>query len=181
MITIPEIKSITAEIRAARHKYGIKSYKLARDINISPSTMSKLENDMMKPSYDMVYKVLYRLNDLIEEKGAPANISTKMTKSVISVSPIDTISKAREIMKAKDISQLPIVDSNGRIAGLVTEKSILDHPDAVACIDAYELSYTVVGPDTDVEKARQVIRNVQAILVVEEGKLVGILTKSDFL
>ncbi|MCL4398840.1 hypothetical protein M1137_03540 [Candidatus Parvarchaeota archaeon] len=31
------------------------------------------------------------------------------------------------------------------------------------------------------EKAREIIRNMQVILVVEDRKLVGLLTKADFL
>ncbi|MCL4373898.1 MAG: CBS domain-containing protein [Candidatus Marsarchaeota archaeon] len=181
MATIPELRSIIAEIRAARQKHNIKSYALARASEISPSAMSKLEKGMLKPSYELVYKVLDALDKLIAAQGTSATISSKMTKSVMSVSPIDTISKARETMKKNDISQLPVVDNSGRIVGIVTEKSILDNPNAVTCDQALEFSYAVLGPNTDLEKARQVIRNTQAILIVKEGKLAGILTKADFL
>ncbi|ASI13647.1 putative transcriptional regulator with C-terminal CBS domains [Candidatus Mancarchaeum acidiphilum] len=181
MLTIPELKEITYEIRTARQKHKIKSSELARASKISPSAMSKLENDRLKPSYNMVYGVLDALNKLIVAKGTPKSVSLKMIRNVISVSPVDTISRAREIMKKNDISQLPIVDRDGRITGLVTEKSILDNPDAVTCDEAIEFSYAIVGPDEDLEKARQVVRNVQAILVVKDGRLFGILTKSDFL
>ncbi len=181
MGTIPELKSIIAEIRATRQKHNIKSSELARASGISPSAMSKLEKGMLKPSYELVYRVLDALDNLIAAQGTSAMISAKMTKSVISVSPIDTISKTREIMKKNDISQLPVVDNGGRIVGMVTEKSILDNPDAVTCDQALEFSYAVLGPNTDLEKARQVIRNTQAILIVKEGKLAGILTKADFL
>lgn len=181
METIPELKSIIAEIRATRQKHNIKSSVLARASGISPSAMSKLEKGMLKPSYELVYRVLDALDTLVAEQGASATISAKMTRSVISVSPIDTVSKAREIMKKSDISQLPVVDNDGRIVGMVTEKSILDNPEAVTCDQALEFSYTVLGPEADLEKARQIVRNTQAILIVKEGKLAGILTKADFL
>ncbi len=181
METIPELKSIIAEIRARRQKYNIKSSVLARASKISPSAMSKLEKGMLKPSYELVYNVLNALDDLIAAQGASATVSSKITRSVISVSPIDTISKAREIMKKNDISQLPVVDNEGRIVGMVTEKSILDNPEAIICDQTIEFSYAVLGPEADLEKAHQIIRNTQAILVIKEGKPTGILTKADFL
>ena len=181
MAAIPELKSIIAEIRATRQKHNIKSSELARASGISPSAMSKLEKGMLKPSYELVYKVLDALGNLVSEQGAFSTISAKMTRSVISVSSIDTISKAREIMKKNDISQLPVVDNSGRIVGMVTEKSILDNPEAVTCDQALEFSYAVLGPEANLEKARQIVRNTQAILVVKEGRLAGILTKADFL
>ncbi len=181
MAAIPELKSIIAEIRISRQRHGIKSSALARASGISPSAMSKLEKGALKPSYELVYKVLDALDDLIAEQGASATISAKMTRSVISVSIIDTISRAQEIMKKNDISQLPVVDNDGRIFGLVTEKSILDNPEEVTCGKALDFSYAVLGSDANLEKARQIIRNTQAILVVKEGKLIGILTKADFL
>ena len=181
MAEIPELKSIIAEIRTARQKRSIRSSALAKASGISPSAMSKLERGMLKPSYDLVYKVLEALDDLIAAQGASATISATVARGVISVSVIDTISKAREIMKKNDISQLPVVDNDGRILGLVTEKSILDNPEAVTCGNALEFSYAVLGPEANLEKARQLVRNTQAILVVEESKLVGILTKADFL
>jgi predicted transcriptional regulator len=44
-----------------------------------------------------------------------------------------------------------------------------------------EFNYAILEPDSDLEKAREIIRNTQVILVVEDRKLVGLLTKADFL
>ncbi|SRR5579875_873632 len=181
MTAIPELKTIIAEIRATRLKHNIKSSTLAKASGISPSTMSKLEKGTLKPSYELVYNVLDALDRLIAKQGDTATISTKMTRNVISVSPTDTVSKARDTMREKGISQLPVVDDSGRIVGIITEKSILDNPEALTCDQALEFSYAVLDPDTNIERARQIIRNTQAILVVKQGKLIGLLTKTDFL
>lgn len=181
MDTIPELKNITAEIRVARQRHKIKSSRLARESGISPSAMSKLEKDRLNPSYGLVYEVLKALDRLTAEQGPSVKVSEKMIRNVMSVSPVDAISKARKIMKEKSLSQLPVIDRNGRIVGIITEKGILDHPDAATCEEATESAYAIVEPDTDFEKARQLARNTQAILVAKEGKLIGILTKADFI
>ena len=181
MIKIPELESLTAEIHIEREKNGIKAYELAKHSGISKSAMSKLENNNLEPSYKLVYRVVKALNELAEFKGSRNTVKEKMMKNPISVSPDESITNARKIMKKRDISQIPVIDKNGNILGIITEKSILDNQNGIKCGDSMEFNYAILEPDSDLEKAREIIRNTQVILVVEDRKLVGLLTKADFL
>ena len=181
MIKIPELESLTAEIRIERERNGIKAYELAKRSGISKSAMSKLENNNLEPSYKLVYKVVKALNELAEFKGSRNTVKEKMMKNPISVSPDESITNARKIMKKRDISQIPVIDKNGNILGIITEKSILDNQNGIKCSDSMEFNYAILEPDSDLEKAREIIRNTQVILVVEDRRLVGLLTKADFL
>lgn len=181
MIKIPELESLTAEIHIEREKNSIKAYELAKRSGISKSAMSKLENNNLEPSYKLVYRVIKALNELAEFKGSRNTVKEKMIKNPISVSPDESIANARKIMKKKDISQIPVIDKNSNIIGIITEKSILDNQNGIKCSDSMEFNYAILEPDSDLEKAREIIRNMQVILVVEDRKLVGLLTKADFL
>jgi CBS domain-containing protein len=48
-----------------------------------------------------------------------------MTKKVISIAPDDSILKAAEIMLQNDISGLPVVDRDGNLVGIITERDFL--------------------------------------------------------
>ena len=181
MHDLPELQTLIADIRSARQRYNISSQKLAKACGISPSAMSKLERNRLKPSYDLVCKVVKKLNELISSNTNYIRVKDKMVRDVKVLSPVAQVSEAIRIMKEKGFSQMPVVDRDGRVLGLVTERSILEHPNAVACIDAVEMGYAVVGPEESFERAKQLARNAQAILVVQEGRLAGILTKADFL
>ena len=181
MIKIPELESVTAEIHIERERNKIKAYELAKRSGISKSAMSKLENNNLEPSYKLVYKVVKALNELAEFKGKRNTVKEKIIKNPISVSQDESIDNARKIMKKRDISQMPVTDKNGSILGIITEKSILDNQNGIKCSDSMEFNYTILEPDSDLEKAREIIRNTQVILVVEDRKLVGLLTKADFL
>ena len=181
MIRIPELENVTAEIHIEREKNRIKAYELAKRSGISKSAMSKLENNNLEPSYKLVYRVVKALNELAEFKGSRNTVKEKMMKNPISVSPDESITNARKIMKKRDISQIPVIDKNGNILGIITEKSILDNQNGIKCSDSMEFNYAILEPDSDLEKAREIIRNTQVILVVEDRKLVGLLTKADFL
>ena len=181
MIKIPELESLTAEIHIERERNGIKAYELAKHSGISKSAMSKMENNNLEPSYKLVYKVVKALNELAEFKGSRNTVKEKMIKNPIFVSPDESIANARKVMKKRDISQMPVIDKNSNIMGIITEKSILDNQNGIKCGDSMEFNYAILEPDSDLEKAREIIRNTQVILVVEDRKLVGLLTKADFL
>ncbi|MCL4398841.1 CBS domain-containing protein [Candidatus Parvarchaeota archaeon] len=122
-----------------RERNGIKAYELAKRSGISKSAMSKLENNNLEPSYKLVYKVVKALNELAEFKGSRNTVKEKMMKNPISVSPDESITNARKIMKKRDISQIPVIDKNGNILGIITEKSILDNQNGIKCSDSMEL------------------------------------------
>ncbi len=181
MIKIQELESVTAEIHIERERNRIKAYELAKRSGISKSAMSKLENNNLEPSYKLVYKVVKALNELAEFKGSKNTVKEKMIKNPISVSQDESIANARKTMKKKDISQIPVINKNGSILGIITEKSILDNQNGIKCSDSMEFNYAILEPNSDLEKAREIIRNTQVILVVKDRKLVGLLTKADFL
>jgi CBS domain-containing protein len=56
-----------------------------------------------------------------------------MTSRVVSVRPEDSILQAGELMLQHDISGLPVVDSDGRVVGIVTERDFIRC--AAACGD----------------------------------------------
>lgn len=63
--------------------------------------------------------------DITFEKNAKRRVSDLMTKEVITAKAGTTIEQAKEILHKHRIEKLPLVDSKGRIAGLITSKDIL--------------------------------------------------------
>jgi len=76
---------------------------------------------------------------------------------------------------------LPVLNRDGELKGLVTERSLLDNPDAKVCGDAIDYNYATVEPDTSKERALQLAKNTQAVIIMKNGKIVGIATKADFI
>lgn len=65
-------------------------------------------------------------------------VSEFMTKNVISLSTDKTVQDAAEIMIAKNISVIPVVDSNSKLVGIITESDFIakdaEIPHALASI-----------------------------------------------
>ena len=93
------------------------------------------------------------------------------------------------LMKAHNISQLPVVDDNGRLRGLVSEIDLLNHmlqadhvhqPDETIA-EMVDTDVPVVGPNARLETLMSLISNRPAVVIVRDDRVEGILTKIDIL
>jgi acetoin utilization protein AcuB len=126
------------------------------------------------------------------------NVAQWMTKSVMTIKPHDSLRHARERMMKYRINQLPVV-VNDKLVGIVTDRDVRDaYPSSLRLIhgkdiDEFGDSHTVeevmtynvvtVSPDATLREAARRLRTQRlgALPVVENGALVGIITRSDLL
>jgi acetoin utilization protein AcuB len=125
-------------------------------------------------------------------------VSKWMTKSLMTIKPKETIRHARERLAKYRINQLPVV-ADEKLIGIVTDRDIRDaYPSSLRLfsgkdVDEFGDSHTVeeimtynvisVTPQTSLREAAHQLRRQRfgALPVVEHGKLVGIITRSDVL
>jgi acetoin utilization protein AcuB len=129
-------------------------------------------------------------------------IATWMKHPVQTVKPLDTIQHAREIMEERRINQLPVV-ANGRLLGIVSDRDLRDafpsvfdspgfggrkhkpgaDPSKILIESVMSARLFTLGPKDSVVWAAQLMRRerIGAVPVVDAGRLVGILTRSDVL
>ena len=124
-------------------------------------------------------------------------VGKRMTLNPITIQPDGSVAKARKIMQREKIHRLPVVDKNGKLKGIVTEKDLLKaSPSAATVLDVYEISellseLTVEGvmtsdpisidESTTIEDAARIMsdNNIGGLPVLKEGHLAGIITESD--
>src|SRR5450756_1130822 len=123
-------------------------------------------------------------------------VKNHMTPNPINI-PSDTpVFEALTILKRQKIRQLPVVD-DGRLVGLVTERDLLTvSPSPATALSIHEINYllskmtvrevmiknpTLLSQDTTIEEAAVIMREHKfgSLLVVEDKKLIGIITESD--
>jgi len=126
------------------------------------------------------------------------DVAKWMTKSVLTLKPRDTLRHARELLVKHRLNQFPVV-VNDKLVGIVTDRDMRDaYPSSLRLfhskdIDEWGDAHTVeevmtynviaISPHTSLREAAQRLRTQRfgALPVVEGGKLVGIITRSDLL
>jgi acetoin utilization protein AcuB len=119
-----------------------------------------------------------------------------MTRNPVTITEDTSLTAASRLMKDNDIRRLPVVE-HGKVVGIVTWGDIREASASDATtLSMFELGYLLnnlpvdrfmtrhpitVTPTTTIIRAAQLMlqHKIGGLPVVENGKLVGILTESD--
>lgn len=121
-----------------------------------------------------------------------------MTSQVFTVSPEESIADTMVLMREKKINKLPVMDK-GKLVGFVTDGDLREvSPSPATTLSIFELNYLIAKtpirevavkrvitcqPDTKLEDAALLMREqkISGLPVLDNGKLVGIITATDIL
>ncbi len=112
-------------------------------------------------------------------------VGKRMTRNPITVAPSETLATAHAKMTAGHFRRLPVVQ-DGQLVAMVTDRDLrqhLGHEHQVRITAAMTENPITVTPATTLESAAQLLlkHKIGGLPVVEDGKLVGIITSSDVL
>jgi predicted transcriptional regulator len=172
-------------LRRRRLALGIPLGVLARAVGRSDATISRVERGQIKPSYELVERILAFLEK--EEGLATPHLTAEdvMNRALVTVEPSATLAVAAHRMETGGFSQLPVVDG-GRVIGSLSESAVLRsvaEPSArrLRVRDALETAYPVVDPRFPAELLPPLLGRYPAVLVSHRGELRGIVTKADLI
>jgi cystathionine beta-synthase len=153
--------------------------------------LAKIFNDEWMSSYGFLSEPLdghthqVTVGELLRSKSGamPALVHTH---------PSETIRDAIEILREYNVSQMPVVGAEppvviGEVAGSVSERALLSAvfegrahlTDAVS--QHMEPTFPLIGGQEDLETALKALSSSDAVMVVEDGKPLGVLTRHDLL
>ena len=121
-----------------------------------------------------------------------------MTADVLTIAPETTLTDAAALMRQKNIRRLPIVDSDGKLVGIISQTDVMAaKPSDATTLDIWEINYLLsrlkvekvmtpqpytVRPNSTLKDAAQLMyeHKIGGIPVVDEHNVVvGIITESD--
>jgi len=125
-------------------------------------------------------------------------VRERMTRSPVLCQPNLPVNDAFDLMKKEHIRRIPVVDKNGKLVGIVSDKDLLRvSPSPATTLSAYEIPYLLskvkvndvmtrkvitVSEDTPVEDAARIMvdNKIGGLPVVNnEAVVVGIITETD--
>lgn len=124
-------------------------------------------------------------------------VGDRMSKPVITVAPDLPIQDALHLMQKEKIRRLPVVDKNGKLRGIVSERDLLHaSPSDVTSLSVWEINYLLsritikqimtkdvvsVTEDTPIEEAARIMADnkIGGLPVVRDSEVAGIITETD--
>ncbi|MFH1352522.1 MAG: CBS domain-containing protein [bacterium] len=111
-----------------------------------------------------------------------------MTENVLTISPEATLADVIELLIAKKISGMPVIDAAEKMIGIISEKDILNfafsgniHNTKVR--EAMTEKVVSFPPDSDADKISLAIseNKFRRVPIIEDGKVVGIVSRRDII
>ena len=120
-----------------------------------------------------------------------------MNTYLMTVPPDTNLQKAKEIIDEKRINHLLVVDKTGNLIGIVSDRDVKQSSASPAtALSVHELNYLLtqltvepimakkiitISPGTTIERAALIMQKnrINALPVIEDEKLVGIITSTD--
>jgi acetoin utilization protein AcuB len=109
-------------------------------------------------------------------------IQDVMSKDVATVAPATEVAVARERLRNDEIDHLVVVDGK-RVVGVVAGRDILGTRDDRPVSAVMSRTVATIEPEATLRRAAGIMRGrgVGCLPVIEDGRLVGIVTTSDLL
>jgi acetoin utilization protein AcuB len=127
------------------------------------------------------------------------NVAKRMMRNPVHVDENDSMKKAMDLLKEHEIRHLPVLKDGEKLVGIVSERDIKQaSPSPATALEIREIYYLLdkvkvkqimarrpytISSTAPIEEAALIMREkkIGCLPVLEEGKLVGILTETDIL
>lgn len=131
-------------------------------------------------------------------QSAPRFVRDVMTSKVATLGRNDSLRTVDDLMRLGRIRHLPVVDDDGTLAGIVTQRDLFHSGllralgygtrareqalESLMVKEAMKSEVVTTSPDAPLAEAAKLMleRKIGCLVVLEHAKIVGILTEADF-
>ncbi len=176
-----------AELRKRRLELGMTQREVAERAGISQPLVARIETGGVDPRVSTLTKIVEVLNSAGRDPGWTAR--DVMTDDVVSVRPKDSLQKAASVMNKGGFSVLPVMEY-GRVVGSITERKLVEEMsrgEEIRDLAKQRVATIVqpappqVSPDADVDALSRLLDDHSILMVMENGRSLGVVTKADIL
>ncbi|PSP98350.1 transcriptional regulator [Halobacteriales archaeon QS_4_70_19] len=170
-----------AELRERRKTdLDMTQSELAEMAGVSQPLIARIEGGDVDPRLSTLRRIVNAMN---EAEGAIKRAEDIMNEDLTFVSRDDSVAAAIDLMGEAGFSQLPVVDEGGTPVGLISNSDVrhysADEVDEIPIAEAMSESIVTVGRDATLDEINDYLDHNPAIIVIEDGAMVGIITEAD--
>lgn len=184
---LPSVKDISK----MRKSLGISQKEMATVCGVSQSYIARLEKGDINPTYENVRKI-YNYLQTHTKKTDQLDMEAKkiMTTNVVTCSITDSVIICMEILKKFGISQIPVLNSENHVIGTVGEAEVNEclmkgiSPESLKRLTVSKIMGPLlpqVPTNTPISAIYPILRFSNAVLIMDQLVLKGIITKADIL
>jgi predicted transcriptional regulator len=172
------------DLKKRRNELGLTQSDLAKRAGVSQPLIARIESGDVDPRLSTVRKILEAFEET--KKEHQILIKDLMHSPVIHVSPNDSVEEVVNLMHTYGFSQIPVLEREVPI-GSISEDMIVrlmseSKKRPVSQLKISEImgeSFPVVSPGISVSIVSHILEENPAVLVLEKGAVVGVITKHD--
>ena len=171
------------DIKKQRTSLNLTQNELARLAGVSQPLIARIEAGDVDPRLSTLNKIFSAFEATQKERVLAVDL---MHTPVIHTHPDSSVEEAVDIMEKEGFSQVPVIEngvpvgsiSSDRVVHSMTEKNT----EKLSNMQVKEImsgSFPTVSKDTVVTTISHLLKQSHAVLVVEQGKVVGVVTQHD--
>ncbi len=167
------------DLRERRTELGLTQSELAGRADVSQPLIARIEGGDVDPRLSTLRRIV---NALQEAEGGVLRARDLMHSPVVSVEPDASVHETIELMNEKGYSQVPVI-RDGTPQGLIATSDIRqraqENVGELPVAEVMHESLTTVEPDEPLDAVDAHLDHNDAVLVVEGGETVGVITEAD--
>jgi predicted transcriptional regulator len=172
------------DIKKRRNELGLTQSGLAKRAGVSQPLIARIESGDVDPRLSTVRKILEAFEEAKKEKQIL--IKDLMHSPVVHVSPDDSVEGVVNVMHAHGFSQVPVLE-RGVPVGSISEDMIVrlmgeSKKKPVSQLKVSDImgeSFPTASPGVSISIVSHILEENPAVLVVEKGTVIGVVTKHD--
>jgi len=172
------------ELRQLRELAGLTQKELAKRVGVSQLLIAKVESGRIDPKVSLVKRILDEIYSVL---NTHETVEKVMKHPVICAEEGEPLSSIIHKMESNSISQLPVLNGDGRIVGMIYDsmilKRLLKNPAReLKAKDVMAPVPPLLSLKTSLDVAMKLLHKHQAVLIVNEKlQPLGIITRSDII
>ena len=176
--TPEDIKKLRLELKLTQHDIATRAW-------VSQPLIARIESGDVDPRLSTLRKIFNAFDAARKERIVVRDI---MHAPIIHTSSGSSMEDAARIMEEHGFSQMPVIDNGVPVGSLSTDQIVSSMTDQDLKKVSHLLvrnimgdSFPTVSPTSDANTVSRILEKNPAVLVLEKGKAIGMVTKHDIM
>ncbi len=173
------------DFKKLRQELGLTQQDIATRAGVSQPLIARIESGDVDPRLSTLHKIFNAFDAARKEKVLVRSV---MHSPIIHTTSNSSLEDAASIMEENGFSQMPVIDGGIPVGSISTDQIVASMTDQdikkvshILVRNIMGESFPTVSTTTDANTVSRILEKNPAVLVLEKGVVVGMVTKHDIM